>query len=98
MDQARSITVDGISYDTAQFSPEVQQAVGIYNAIALDLQKSQLEAIKCQAALQTVGNQISADFFDWLMVVVGIQQHVIFFATPPDDARHFGGIIRGTMQ
>ena len=60
MDQARSITVDGISYDTAQFSPEVQQAVGIYNAIALDLQKSQLEAIKCQAALQTVGNQISA--------------------------------------
>lgn len=58
MDQARSITIDGISYDVAQFSQEVQQAVGIYNAIAADLQKNQLEVIKCQAALQQVGSQI----------------------------------------
>lgn len=59
MEQARSITIDGISYDVAQFSQEVQQAVVIYNTIAADLQKSQLEVIKCQAALQTVGGQIS---------------------------------------
>lgn len=58
MDQARSITVDGISYDIAQFSPEIQQAVTIYNAINADLQKAQLEVIKCQAAIQTVGSQI----------------------------------------
>jgi hypothetical protein len=58
MEQARSITVDGISYDVAQFSQEVQQAVVIYNAIQADLQKHQLEVIKCQAALQTVGAQI----------------------------------------
>ena len=60
MDQARSITVDGISYDVAQFSPEVQQAVGIYNTFSADLQKAQLDVIKCQAALQNVGSQISA--------------------------------------
>jgi ribosomal protein S16 len=59
MDQARSITVDGISYDVAQFSPEIQQAVGIYNTFAADLQKAQLDVIKCQAALQSVGAQIS---------------------------------------
>ena len=60
MDQARSITIDGISYDVAQFSPEVQQAVGIYNTFSADLQKAQLDVIKCQAALQNVGSQISA--------------------------------------
>lgn len=59
MDQARSITVDGISYDVAQFSAEVQQAVTIYNTFAADLQKAQLDVIKCQAALQNVGQQIS---------------------------------------
>lgn len=60
MDQARSITLDGISYDVAQFSAEVQQAVNIYNLINADLQKSQLEVIKCQSAMQNIGNQISA--------------------------------------
>lgn len=60
MDQARSITVDGISYDVAQFSTEVQQAVVIYNTFSADLQKAQLDVIKCQAALQNVGSQISA--------------------------------------
>ena len=44
----------------AQFSPEVQQAVGIYNTFSADLQKAQLDVIKCQAALQNVGSQISA--------------------------------------
>lgn len=60
MEQARSINLDGISYDVAQFSPEVQQAVGIYNSFAADLQKAQLEVVKCQSALQNVGQQISA--------------------------------------
>lgn len=60
MDQARSITIDGISYDVAQFSEQLQQAVAIYNAVNADLQKTQLEVIKCQAALQTIGSQITA--------------------------------------
>lgn len=59
MDQARSITVDGIAYDLTQFSQGVQQAVGIYNGFQADLNKSQLEVIKCQAAMQSVGAQIS---------------------------------------
>jgi len=58
MEQARSITVDGISYDVAQFSQAVQQAVGIYNSFQADLQKSQLEVIKTQEALKSVGAQI----------------------------------------
>ncbi len=59
MEQNRTITVDNVEYAVAQFSQEVQQAVSIYNAISLDLQKAQLEAMKCQAALQTVGSQIT---------------------------------------
>jgi hypothetical protein len=59
MDQPRSLTIDGISYDVAQFSAGVQQAVGIYNSFAADLNKAQLEVIKTQAALQSVGNQIT---------------------------------------
>lgn len=59
MDQTRSITLDGISYDVAQFSEQVQQAVSIYNTFTADLQKSQLDVIKCQAALETVGKQIA---------------------------------------
>lgn len=59
MDQARSITIDGIAYDLSQFSQGVQQAVGIYNVFNADLQKAQLEVIKSQAALQSVGAQIS---------------------------------------
>lgn len=59
MEPTRSITVDGISYDVAQFSQGVQQAVGIYNVFTADLQKAQLEVIKAQAAVQNVGAQIS---------------------------------------
>lgn len=55
-----SVTVDNISYDVAQFSPEVQQAVSIYNAFQADLQKAQLEVIKVQAAIQNVGQQLTA--------------------------------------
>jgi hypothetical protein len=58
MDQARSITIDGISYDAGQFSPAVQQAVQIYNVFSADLQKAQLDVIKNQAAIQSVGAQI----------------------------------------
>ena len=50
-----SITLDGISYDVTQFSSGVQQAVAIYNQFQQDLQKAQLEVIKSQAALQSVG-------------------------------------------
>jgi hypothetical protein len=60
MDQARTITLDGISYDVAQFSEGVQQAVTIYNTFSTDLQKAQLEVIKTQAALQSIGAQITS--------------------------------------
>lgn len=57
---ARTITLDGVQYAVDQFSPGVVQAVDIYNAIQADLQKNQLEVIKCQSAMQSIGQQISA--------------------------------------
>lgn len=59
-EQARTITLDGVQYAVDQFSPGVVQAVEIYNTFAADLQKSQLEVLKTQAAMQTVGAQITA--------------------------------------
>ena len=59
MDQTKTITLDGVSYDLAQFSAGVQQAVGIYNSFAADLQKAQLDVMKNQAAMQSVGAQIT---------------------------------------
>lgn len=59
MEQPRTINLDGISYDVAQFSPGVQQAVLIYNKFSAQLQDQQLEVMKTQAALQQVGMQIS---------------------------------------
>jgi multidrug efflux pump subunit AcrA (membrane-fusion protein) len=58
-EQARTLTLDGISYDVAQFSEGVQQAVGIYNAIQAQLQTEQLAVIKSQAALQSLASQIT---------------------------------------
>lgn len=59
MEQTRSITIDGIAYDLAQFSVGVQQAVGIYNKFQTDLNEAQLEVIKNQSAIQTISAQIS---------------------------------------
>lgn len=56
--QKQTITLDGQAYELAQFSPAVQQAVGIYNAIGVDLQKAQLDVVKCQAAMQSISAQI----------------------------------------
>ena len=58
-EQARTITLDGISYAVDQFSQGVQQAIGIYNAINAQLQTEQLAVIKSQAAMQSIGGQIS---------------------------------------
>ena len=55
----RTITLDGISYDVAQFSQGVQSAIGVYNTYSADLQREQLAAMKTQAALQTIGAQIA---------------------------------------
>ena len=55
----RTITLDGISYDVAQFSSGVQQAVGIYNAWSADLQKAQVEVLKTQSAMQGLAAQIA---------------------------------------
>lgn len=57
-DQARTITLDGISYDVGQFSQGVQNAIGIYNGFNADLQKEQMNVMKTQAAMQTIGAQI----------------------------------------
>lgn len=59
MEQPRTITLDGTSYDVDQFSQPVQQAVGIYNVFNGDLQKAQLEVIKLQAAMQQISAQIA---------------------------------------
>lgn len=58
-DQARTITLDDISYDIDQFSQGVQNAIGIYNGFNADLQKEQLAAMKSQAAMQAIGAQIA---------------------------------------
>jgi hypothetical protein len=54
----QTITLDGQAYPLDQFSPAVQQAVGIYNAIGADLQKAQLDVVKCQSAMQSISAQI----------------------------------------
>jgi hypothetical protein len=57
-DQARTITLDGVEYGVAQFSQDVQNAIGIYNTFSAELQQEQLKVVKTQAALQTIGAQI----------------------------------------
>ena len=60
MDKAtNTITLDGVQHNVADFSQSIQQAVGIYNTFNADLAKSQLEVIKNQSALQSVGAQIA---------------------------------------
>jgi hypothetical protein len=59
-EQARTITLDGISYDVDQFTDAVKQAVGIYNSFAADLQKEQVAVVKTQSAMQSLGAQIAA--------------------------------------
>jgi len=59
MEQAKTLTLDGQSYEIDQFSPGVQQAVFIYNKFSAQLQEQQLEVMKTQAALQQVGQQIT---------------------------------------
>lgn len=58
-EQARTITLDGISYDVAQFSQGVQTAINVYNGFNADLQKEQLAVMKSQAAMRAVGAQIA---------------------------------------
>jgi hypothetical protein len=59
MEQAKqTITLDGEQYALDQFSPAVVQAVGIYNTIAADLQKAQVEVVKCQSAMQSISAQL----------------------------------------
>lgn len=59
MDQAKNhLTIDGVNYDVAQFSDTVQQAVTVYHKFAAELQQAQLEVLKLQAAMQTIGSQI----------------------------------------
>jgi hypothetical protein len=59
MEQAKTLTLDGQSYEIDQFSQGVQQAVFIYNKFSAQLQEQQLEVMKTQAALQQVGQQIT---------------------------------------
>jgi len=60
MSEPRTITLDGISYDVAQFSEGVQSAVGIYNTFNAQLQVEQLAVMKTQAAMQGLSGQIVA--------------------------------------
>ena len=56
---AQTLTIDGVNHEVTNFSPAIQQAVGIYNTFQADLQKAQMEVVKVQAAVQSIGNQIS---------------------------------------
>lgn len=56
---ARTITLDGVSYDVDQFTQGVQNAIAVYNGFNADLQREQLAAMKTQAAMQTIGGQIA---------------------------------------
>ena len=58
MEPTRTITLDGISYDVAQFSQGVQSAIAVYNQFQADLQREQLAVMKTQGALQSIGGQI----------------------------------------
>lgn len=55
-----TITLDGTTYNVADFSEPVRQAIAIYMSFQSDLQKQQLEVLKTQAALQNIGAQIAA--------------------------------------
>lgn len=59
MENAQTLTLDGVTYDVNRFSQPVQQAVGIYNTFNAQLQTEQLAVIKTQAALQSVAAQIA---------------------------------------
>jgi hypothetical protein len=59
MTDPRTITLDGISYDVAQFSEGVQQAIGIYNTFQAQLTAEQLAVLKTQSAMQGLGAQIA---------------------------------------
>ena len=59
MEQPKLITVDGKAYEINKLSQEIQQAVGIYNLVSADLQKAQLEVVKCQAALSNIADSIA---------------------------------------
>lgn len=57
--KTNTITLDGVSYDVAQFSQPVQSAIAVYNTFNADLQREQLAAMKSQAAMQAIGAQIA---------------------------------------
>lgn len=58
MEQARTITLDGVTHEVSKFTQGVQNAIGIYNSINADLQREQVAVLKSQAALQSIGIQI----------------------------------------
>lgn len=59
MSEQRTITLDGETYDVATFSEGVQQAVGIYNTFASQLQVEQLAVLKTRSAMEGLSNQIA---------------------------------------
>jgi len=59
VDQSKTITVDGKTYELDKLSPQIQQAVAIYNRFSADLSEAQLTVIKCQAAVTYIGQQIA---------------------------------------
>lgn len=84
-EQARTITLDGISYDIAQFSAGVQNAVGMYNSFQADLQKEQLALVKTQAALQAVGGQIAEAVKKELAALAAANEPSVMHANAADD-------------
>jgi hypothetical protein len=59
MENAQTITLDGVTYEVTKFSQQVQQAIGIYNTFNSQLQGEQLAVLKTQAALQSIASQLT---------------------------------------
>lgn len=55
---SETITVDNKQYAVCMMSPELKELVSIFDELRKDLEVAKHEHIKCQLALNDIGNQI----------------------------------------
>lgn len=54
-----SLTIDGVQHELANLPEGIQNAAGLYQTLQRQLADAQVEALKCQLAVQSVGQQIT---------------------------------------